>query len=515
MTVDERGLWPDYRGLTPRPDDFDSFWEERMGEADAAPLDWELTPAKIEPFEGCDFRELWFRGIRGERLYAKFLMPRAEGPVPLVLQFHGYPGATRSWFEQASFVGMGCALIALDNPGQGGRSQDVGGYAGTTVAGHLVVGLEGDPRDLYYVRLYQDLRILCRIVRQLGGIDLTRVCANGASQGGAMALACAALNRDLIARASVLYPFLSDFRKVFELGRDEVAYEGLRYYSRWFDPDGTREDEWFGKLAYVETNHFARLVRCPVLFGTGLLDDVVPPPTQCACYNELACEKTRRLFPEHGHVEIEAFDDEIIDFLDGRQALYEERRCPGPDQGELRLMHVAPRSGGARPLVLLFHDSRRVPRGWHHLTRYVALGYQVLQLVDDPGGAGGDGGRRAAQLACAAYDAALTLPGVDASRIIAFGEGLGGSLALCCAAARPLWKAAALNPHASPWLLEHAHEIGCEALMGTGRLDELSSPASQDELAGRIPRLVRKDYPRYGHERINAFENELLSFFHA
>ena len=32
--------------------------------------------------------------------------------MPLVLQFHGYPGASRSFAEQASFAGMGMALIA-------------------------------------------------------------------------------------------------------------------------------------------------------------------------------------------------------------------------------------------------------------------------------------------------------------------------------------------------------------------------------------------------------------------
>ena len=87
--------------------------------------------------------------------------------MPLVLQFHGYPGASRSWFEQASFAGMGMALIALDCPGQGGPSEDIGGFEGTTVAGHIVAGIDGDPANLYYVRLHQDIRILCRIVREL------------------------------------------------------------------------------------------------------------------------------------------------------------------------------------------------------------------------------------------------------------------------------------------------------------------------------------------------------------
>ena len=213
-------------GMTPVPADFDAFWQERMAEADAVDLDYEIMPSEIDPFDTVDYLDLWFTGMGGARIYAKYVKPRAETPIPLVLQFHGYPGSSRSWFEQSSFAGMGCALIAMDNPGQGGKSQDVGGFLGTTVSGHIIAGLDGALEDMYYVRLHQDVRILCRIVRELPGIDTSRIYVNGASQGGGMGLACCALNSDLIAKATILYPFLSDYRRVFELGADEIAYEG-------------------------------------------------------------------------------------------------------------------------------------------------------------------------------------------------------------------------------------------------------------------------------------------------
>lgn len=303
------------QGATVPPLDFDEFWKERMAEADAVPLRYDIAPADDVPqYDNCHFFDVHFNGIGDARLYAKYILPVTDGQVPLVLQFHGYPGATRSWFEQASFAGLGYAVLALDNPGQGGKSEDVGGYKGTTVSGHLIAGLDGDIKDSYYVRLYQNVRILCQIVRQLPSIDLAHIFVNGASQGGGMGIACCALNSDLISRASILYPFLSDFRRVFELGKDEIAYEGLRYYSRWFDPDGTRQDEAFGKLAYTDTLSFAHLVRCEVLFGTGLSDTVCPLPTQYAVYNALNCPKAHVTFPSFGHEEIQAYDDLINDF---------------------------------------------------------------------------------------------------------------------------------------------------------------------------------------------------------
>lgn len=309
-----------YRGTNPIPEDFDSFWAERMAEADAVELDYELEPAdEVPSYPTCRYLDLWFRGMRGARLYAKVLLPTpaltGTDSVPVVLRFHGYPGRTRSWLENCSFAGMGFCDITMDNPGQGGRSEDVGGFRGTTVAGHLVTGLDDEPKNLYYVRLHQDIRILCRIVRELPGLDLSRVCVYGDSQGGGVGLATCALNPDLVTCAGILYPFLSDFRKVWELGADQIAYEGIRYYSRWFDADGQRADEAFRRLGYIDTLSFAHLVRCPVLFGTGLSDVVCPPATQFAVYNALTCPKRHLLYPDFGHEEIQAFDDELIGFF--------------------------------------------------------------------------------------------------------------------------------------------------------------------------------------------------------
>lgn len=315
MTPEQIEELAGYRGAMPCPADFEEFWRARVAEADAVAPRPQIVPAEIPPFATCEFHDLWFTGIAGERLHAKYLRPASARPVPLVMQFHGYPGSSRSWFEQASFCGMGMAVIALDCPGQGGASQDVGGYPGPTVSGHVVAGAVGAPDDLYYVRLHQDIRILMRLAAALPGIDPARVYVNGASQGGGLGIGACALSPEIVRRAAILYPFLSDFRMVWELDADEIAYEGLRYLSRWYDPRGERMAEWMGALAYVDAKNLASLVRCEVLFGTGLADGVCPPITQCAVYNGLSCPKERVLYPGFGHEEIQAFDDRLIAFF--------------------------------------------------------------------------------------------------------------------------------------------------------------------------------------------------------
>ena len=121
ITKEELKQYSVYLGTNPMPEDFDVFWDARVEEARQIPLKYHLSASEIPDFDTCRFMDLEFTGIRWEQLYAKYLLPASNKPVPLVLQFHGYPGASRSWLEQASFAGMGCALLAMDCPGQGGR----------------------------------------------------------------------------------------------------------------------------------------------------------------------------------------------------------------------------------------------------------------------------------------------------------------------------------------------------------------------------------------------------------
>lgn len=304
-----------YLGTNPIPNDFDEFWANRVFEAHQIPLQYEINENEIQGYNYCGFYDLTFQGIQGEKLYAKYLKPKVPLKHPLILQFHGYPGSSRSWFEQASFVGMGCAIIALDCPGQGGQSQDSGHYLGTTVSGHLIAGLDGEAADMYYVKLYQDICILVRIIQELEDIDQSKIYVNGASQGAGLATICAALNPEIIKKACILYPFLSDFQRVYDLNCDEVAYEGLRYYFKWFDPMHKRKNEIMTQLGYIDVHHFAKWIKANVLFGCSLKDQICPPSTQMAVYNQLKCPKEIYYFHDYGHEEISMFDDMILDFL--------------------------------------------------------------------------------------------------------------------------------------------------------------------------------------------------------
>ncbi|MGL4740264.1 MAG: acetylxylan esterase [Sarcina sp.] len=303
-----------YKGINPIPKDFDLFWKNRKEEANKTILNYKITINEIAKFKACTYYDLWFDGIDGDRVYAKYIRPNIEEEVPVILQFHGYPGASRGFFEQSSFVGMGFAIIAMDCPMQGGQGFSNGTFLGSTVAGHIIMGIEGNPQDMYYVRLFQNTIILCNIVRSLKGIDKNKIFANGASQGGAIALVCTALNQD-ITRCAALYPFLSDYKRVWEMDLDQIAYEGIRYHSKWFDPRQISQNEFFTKLGYIDVKNFAPMIKAKILFGTGLIDNICPASTQFAVYNNMDTKKKHVIFPDYTHEEISMFDDMLINFF--------------------------------------------------------------------------------------------------------------------------------------------------------------------------------------------------------
>ena len=97
ITKEELKQYSVYLGTNPMPEDFDVFWDARVEEARQVPLKYHLSASEIPDFDTCRFMDLEFTGIRGEQLYAKYLLPVSSKPVPLVLQFHGYPGASWRW----------------------------------------------------------------------------------------------------------------------------------------------------------------------------------------------------------------------------------------------------------------------------------------------------------------------------------------------------------------------------------------------------------------------------------
>lgn len=303
-----------YQGKNPRPDNFDEFWAKGLAEMHALDPQVELTPHAIDaPFAECF--HLYFTGVGGSRIHAKYLRPaQSTKPHPAVLFFHGYSGNSGDWSERLGYVARGFSVAALDCRGQGGLSENSEGVRGTTLRGHIIRGLDHDPENLYYRNMFLDTAQLARIVGAMEEVDANRIGCTGGSQGGALTIACAALE-PTIRRAAPEYPFLSDYKRVWEMDLSVAAYEELRTYFRHFDPMHKREDEIFYRLGYIDIQHLASRIKAEVLMFTGLMDTICPPSTQFAAYNKITSTKNVVIYPDYGHEGLPGCRDMIYDFL--------------------------------------------------------------------------------------------------------------------------------------------------------------------------------------------------------
>jgi len=305
-----------YEGTNPRPDDFETFWDRSLAVMHSIDPEVELVHAEFQT----DFAEcyhLYFSGVGGARVYAKLLKPRnLPEPGPAVLMFHGYSMNSGDWYEKLGYVAQGFTVAALDCRGQGGQSQDLGGVKGWTLHGHIVRGLDGNPNDLLYRSIFLDAAQLAQIVMAMPEVDPRRVGATGGSQGGGLTLACAALEPG-IRRAAPIFPFLCDYKRVWEIDQDVDAYQELRDWFRRFDPRHEREAEIFTQLGYVDVQHLSPRIQGDVLLAVGLMDTICPPSTQFAAYNKITAPKSLVVYPDHGHEDLPDIKDKVFQFMLG------------------------------------------------------------------------------------------------------------------------------------------------------------------------------------------------------
>ena len=216
------------------------------------------------------------------------------------------------------------------------------------------------------------------------------------------------------------------------------------------------------------------------------------------------------------------------------------------------------------PAVVLFSDLGRGVRSWLHLLRFSALGLPVVALEARPCEASlkdaWRGALTAEELARALInpddaasstlkqliDDALVTAAV-ASRFlgrttVTWGEGLGGSQALFTAAllSKEVSATMALNPLFADNATTLRTVVGCgdtpqsdaaidvvglldsacaaelvhvPTLIGTALLDQSAPTEGTFALYNRLPgQKEMRVYPKYGHERINQFENEQINY---
>lgn len=306
-----------YQGATPRPADFDEYWDNALAEMNAIDPQVELIPSEFQsPIAECF--DMYFTGVKGARIHAKYLRPKnVTEPHPAIVQFHGYTGNCGDWQSKLCYVATGYTVAALDCRGQGGESEDVGGVKGTTYKGHIIRGLDDpNPNNLMFRDIFLDTAQLAKIVMDMPEVDEKRVGAVGGSQGGGLTLACVSLE-PRIKLAAPTFPFLSDYKRVWDMDLAAGAYEELKTFFRQFDPLHLRETEIFTKLGYIDIQNLTKRIKAEIMMGVGLMDNICPPSTQFAAYNKITSKKRTVIYPDFGHEGLPGYSDMEYQFFLG------------------------------------------------------------------------------------------------------------------------------------------------------------------------------------------------------
>ena len=304
-----------FQGCNPCPADIEEYWDRAVAQMEALGTGCELIEADFHA-PNVECFEMYFTGVGGAKIHCRYARPKKiQGKIPAVVNFHGYSGSGGSFSGLLKWCAAGMAAFNMDCRGQGGTSEDSVPVKGNTLHGHIIRGMDDpDPDKLYYRNVFLDTAQLARIVMAMDEIDETKVGATGGSQGGGLTLACAALTPNLN-RAAPVYPFLCDYKRVWDMDLDVAAYAELREFFRHSDPTHKREEAVFTKLGYIDNQFIAHRIKAQVLMFTGLMDSVCPPSTQFAAYNKIKAKKDVVFYPDFGHESLPESDDRIMEYL--------------------------------------------------------------------------------------------------------------------------------------------------------------------------------------------------------
>ena len=126
-------------------------------------------------------------------------------------------------------------------------------------------------------------------------VDTSRIAVYGGSQGGALSIVTAALDKRVKYVAS-FYPALSDLT-----GYLHGRAGGWPHIFNDKNIPQVGLEEKIKVSAYYDVANFARLINIPGIYCWGYNDEVCPPTSIYAAYNNIQAEKQTVITKEAGH----------------------------------------------------------------------------------------------------------------------------------------------------------------------------------------------------------------------
>lgn len=289
------------------PDDFDDFWKKALEEARRNELNptMKLLPDRCTKDD--NVYEVSFVNNRpNSRIYGILSVPKAQGHYPALLRVPGagvrpYPGDTYTASGKCIVLEIGIhgIPVTLD---QTVYDRLLDG----ALNGYWDTNLE-DPNKNYYKRVITGAVRSVDFIASLPEWDGKTLGVTGASQGGFLSIATAALDSRV-----TFFAAIHDAMCDYEAETKGIA-GGWPHYFYNQKADVKRIE---GSRYYDGVNFAKRLRPSQVCwFSFGYNDEVVPPTSSYGLYNIVKAKKSLNVYPMTGHYWYQEQWDEWQNFL--------------------------------------------------------------------------------------------------------------------------------------------------------------------------------------------------------
>ena len=251
---------------TPRPADFDAFWEGKLAELAKIPINPVLTPTPTNK-EGVEFYTVMLDSV-GSHVQGYLAKPAREGKFPAIIQFQ-YAGVyALSPASSQDRAAEGWLAFNVD-------SHDIAPSVGTGAPGNYNSLGNTDRETSYFLNMYlRDARAV-DYIRSRPDWDGKTIVFQGISMGGQQSLATAGLRPNDVTAVLVLVPSGADIAGSLH-GRTAG-------YPNW----GTNDPKVAATAPYFDTINFASRIKAPVLLAMGFLDTIAPPVGNWTVLNQI------------------------------------------------------------------------------------------------------------------------------------------------------------------------------------------------------------------------------------
>lgn len=288
------------RPFTREPADFIDFWNRNIEDMRAVPLSYTKEKAEEYCTDKIDCYLLKIRlNKQNQSVYAYLFYPKnaQKGSCPVVLCPPGAGIKTikeplrHKYYAENGFIRMEIEIHGLDPRLPKETFDDITKAFNGRENGYLYNGLQ-DPDRYYMKRVYLSLIRCLDLLTALPEWDGRNLIVQGGSQGGALAIVAAGLDRR-VTQCIVNHPALSDM----------AAYSAGRTggYPHFNKVDGMFTDRNMRTMAYYDVVNFARHVTADVYMTWGYNDNTCPPTTSYAVWNTFTCPKEALITPINEH----------------------------------------------------------------------------------------------------------------------------------------------------------------------------------------------------------------------